>query len=441
MDKNRGGAVPEQHDALIDSLVNDRYRVEGVLGRGGAATVYRARDEFLGRSVALKILGMGMSGAAELDRGASEMALLASLSHPALVTLFDAFTMADGHTCLVMELVEGPDLGARLELGPLGESDITRMCIELAEALHTAHSRGVVHRDIKPANVLLGPSHHPNHEFTAKLADFGIAHLLDSTRVTATGTMVGTAAYLSPEQAEGKPPGSPADIYSLGLVILETFTRERAFPGTLMESVAARLSRDPVVPDSLPPGWPALLRSMTDRDPAARPTAIDAAMAAHELGIANSASITIESEKLEAARDALDDDATRAMGEPYSSQQTVAAASAIGSAPQTPDAATAPSSATLEHDRLAETRVLTASSGGVAVETSAPDDAPRERSRPPFVLVIAGLIVLLIVVGIGAAIAMSGAAQQGSGEPSPTLPALEGELGEHVQELFDEVNE
>ena len=250
--------------------------------------------------------------------------------------------------------------------------------------------------------------------------------------------MVGTAAYLSPEQALGQPPGSAADIYSLGLVILECFTRERAFPGTLMESVAARLSRDPAIPDTLPRGWLELLQSMTDRDPAARPAAIDVAMSAHELGIANSASLTLETERLEAARDVLDDE-TQAMSAGYSAQRTVAMA---------PDAAASATAAALEHDRLEPTRVLTAAGANVGPAPSVRD--PLARAKRPFVLVIVALAGVLLLAVIGTAIALSNSAQPSSSSsqspsdrPSgePSLAPLDDPLSDHVQELLDEVSD
>jgi serine/threonine protein kinase len=219
-------------------------------------------------------------------RERAEIELLASLSHHALVTLFDASVdLSDGteRTFLVMELVDGPNLGTRIANGPIDLADIAAMAVDLANALHTVHDRGVVHRDVKPANVLLGPSALPDQEFDAKLADFGIAHLIDSTRITSTGTVVGTAAYLSPEQAQGAAIGAPSDIYSLGLVLLEALTRERAFAGSMVETLSARLVSDPDIPASLGYEWVSLLTAMTLREPDARPTALEVAIAARSL--------------------------------------------------------------------------------------------------------------------------------------------------------------
>jgi serine/threonine protein kinase len=283
--------MTEGQPIVAGALIGGRYRVDVLLGRGGMSSVYRARDESLGRTVAIKILDARPSNLESVRRERAEIELLASLSHHALVTLFDASVdLSDGtdRTFLVMELVDGPDLGSRIAAGPIAPADIAVMAVDLADALHTVHESGVVHRDVKPANVLLGPSALPGQEFSAKLADFGIAHLIDSTRITSTGTVIGTAAYLSPEQAQGGAVGSSSDIYSLGLVLLEAHTRARAFSGTMVETLSARLSRDPEIPASLGDEWKSLLASMTLRDEDARPTALEVAIAARSLQAADS---------------------------------------------------------------------------------------------------------------------------------------------------------
>jgi serine/threonine protein kinase len=271
-----------QGDALAGHLLGGRYRLESLLGRGGMANVYRATDEVLHRRVAVKLFG-DASDDAHSARAATEVRLLAALNHPALVTLYDARVTADEDAFLVMELVEGPTLRDRIAGGAVARVDIATMAADLAEALHAVHEAGMVHRDVKPSNVLLAPSVAPTREFRAKLADFGIAHLVDSARLTTPGTIMGTAAYLSPEQTRGVTPAPPGDVYSLGLVLLETFTRERAFPGGLAESLVARVQRDPVVPGDVGYAWKSLLTAMTSRTPDARPTALDVAAAAREI--------------------------------------------------------------------------------------------------------------------------------------------------------------
>lgn len=269
--------------AATGDVLGGRYRLDALIGRGGMARVYRASDRVLGRNVAIKLFGDTSDDEAHAARAATEVRVLASLNHSALVTLFDAQlgTMEDAY--LVMELVDGPTLRDRIATGPIDPDDIALMTVDLAEALATVHSAGMVHRDVKPSNVLLAPAGPSSREFRAKLADFGIAHLVDSARLTTPGTIMGTAAYLSPEQTRGVAPAPPGDVYSLGLVILESFTRERAFPGGMTESLVARVQRDPYIPGDVGYGWKSLLTAMTSRTAENRPTAIEVADAARQL--------------------------------------------------------------------------------------------------------------------------------------------------------------
>lgn len=260
-----------------DNLLAGRYRLTEVLGRGGMSTVYRAIDTVLGRAVAVKLLTSLEADPAAVERATSEIRVLASLAHRGLVTLYDASTATVGGvsiTYLVMELVDGPSLADTLRQRLLTEEETLLLATDLAEALHVIHARGVTHRDIKPANILLGPGAYSSRPFEAKLADFGIAMLsARTTDLTAAGTIVGTAAYLSPEQPRGQPATSASDIYSLGLVLLEALTGRQAFPGTLAETVAARMNRAPDVPATLDYRWRSLLGAMTALLPEDRPSA------------------------------------------------------------------------------------------------------------------------------------------------------------------------
>ena len=261
-----------------EALVAGRYRVGALLGRGATASVFRARDESLGREVALKLFAPQLGGAAGLGRFEAEMRLVATFNHPALVTLYDAGTdtrvPAEPRTFLSMELIHGPDLHSRLRRGPVSAQQVAGIGAELASALDYVHGRGVIHRDIKPANILLAGTR-PGAAPRPKLTDFGIARIIEGTRLTATGTTVGTAAYLSPEQATGSALGPESDIYSLGLVLLECLTGTLEYPGSSVESAVARLHRPPRVPASLDPQWADLLTAMTATDAAARPAARD----------------------------------------------------------------------------------------------------------------------------------------------------------------------
>ena len=265
-------------------MLDGRYRLEDQIGEGGFARVYRATDVVLGRRVAVKVFTVAAPDARDAQRRMSETRLLAALSHPSLVTLFDARLDRDP-SFLVMELIDGPTLRALLSDGPMDAATAATLAVELAEALEVIHAAGVVHRDIKPSNVLLRPPAIAGRSARATLADFGIAALVDTTGVTATGTLVGTAAYLSPEQARGTRAGSASDVYSLGLLLVEALTAERAFSEqTPQEALAARVLRSPTIPAHLPADWRGLLSAMTALDPAHRPDAAAVQRAAARLG-------------------------------------------------------------------------------------------------------------------------------------------------------------
>ena len=255
------------------AVIGGRYRLDVLVGRGGTAEVWAATDTSLDRTVALKLVTVAHDESAA--RAADEARTLAQLSHPNLVQVFDAGTDGSGRPWVVMEYVEGDTLGEAMRKGPLPLAKVTEIGIAVADALAHVHSTGLVHRDVKPGNVLLGR--------VPKLTDFGIARLVDSAKVTTTGLMVGTAAYLAPEQVAGEQVGPAVDVYALGLVLLEVLTGKREYDGPPVEAAMARLSRSPELPASLPPGWPGLLAAMTAREPADRPTASQVASILRDL--------------------------------------------------------------------------------------------------------------------------------------------------------------
>lgn len=259
---------PGDTDPPVPEVIDGRYEVGRMVGQGATARVYRAWDRKLGRDVAIKLFLHGVVEADERRR-AQEIRILSQLQHPGLVTLHEAGTY-DGHPFLAMRLVEGPNLADRILSGPLFPAEVTQLGIQLATALAYVHDRGITHRDLKPANVLLGPD-------GPLISDFGIAQALDATRVTLTGMVVGTAAYMAPEQVLSTHVGPPADVYSLGLVLLECLTGSREYVGTMVESAVARLHRPPAVPEGLPNGLTQILRQMTAKDSSARPSARDCA--------------------------------------------------------------------------------------------------------------------------------------------------------------------
>lgn len=246
--------------------LGDRYLLGNVIGRGGMADVYRATDQLLSRPVAIKVLRETADDEADRRRFTAEATTLARLNHVNLVMVLDAGITAE-QPYLVMELVEGPTLGQRTQTGPLEPEEVGRIGAQMAEALAYAHAAGVVHRDVKPGNVLLGS------DGRTRLADFGIARLIgDTVRHTKTGHAIGTPAYLSPEQVRGDDVTPAVDVYSLGLVLLEALTGERAFPGSPTESAIVRLSKSPTIPESLPGPWRDVLARMTAMEPTDRPT-------------------------------------------------------------------------------------------------------------------------------------------------------------------------
>ncbi|MCB5293404.1 serine/threonine-protein kinase [Arthrobacter sp. SO3] len=270
--------VAESPSSIRIDVVGGRYRLGEVVGRGGMSSVYRATDENLGRDVALKLFAPQAPDADELKRQEVEIQLLATLNHPNLVTLFDAGIDTripdEPRPFLTMELVGGQDLRSRIRHSAVPLDELAVIGAGSADALAYVHDMGVIHRDIKPGNILLVQTR-PGEPLRAKVTDFGIARIADSTRLTATGAMVGTAAYLSPEQAMGSPLSQATDVYSLGLVLLECVKQAMEYPGSAVESAVARLHRTPNIPEDLPAQWADLIRSMTAIDPLERPTAAD----------------------------------------------------------------------------------------------------------------------------------------------------------------------
>ncbi|MDR6988336.1 serine/threonine protein kinase [Paenarthrobacter nitroguajacolicus] len=283
---NNDEAVDSRVPDSIDDTLDGRYQLGPVLGRGAMSAVYRATDLLLGRDVAIKIFLPGSGDDSFRARQKNEMRLLAAFDHPGLVAALDAGVDTrndEERAYLVMELAEGRDLRAVLTEGPLTIPETARIGIRLAGALSQVHAHGVIHRDIKPANILVSDDDGLGQ--SVKLADFGVALVMDDNRLTATGFTVGTAQYLSPEQAQGLALTPASDIYSLGLVLLECLTGRAEYPGTPIETASARLHRAPQIPVELPAPLRSLLEAMTDMDPQKRPAAHDVEKSLAEEGI------------------------------------------------------------------------------------------------------------------------------------------------------------
>ena len=228
-------------------LLAGRYVLEEKVAVGGMAAVWRAHDEVLARTVAVKILHEDLTRQpAVRERFRREAIAAAKLVHPNIVSLFDTGLDDDDRVYLVIEYIEGQTLADVLADEPLEVGEAARVALHVAQALHHAHERGIVHRDIKPANVLLSRSR------AVKVTDFGIAKAADDPTLTATGRVMGTAAYVAPEQLRGEAVTGAADMYSLGLLLFEALTGQRAFRGDDPIAVAeARLHAGALQPRDL----------------------------------------------------------------------------------------------------------------------------------------------------------------------------------------------
>ncbi len=242
-------------------LLDGRYRLGPLLGRGAMSDVFRAIDDVTGGDVAVKIVRSADPEYAR--RLAQEAQALQRFENPGLVRLLDTGVTGD-MAYLVMEFVEGSSLAQTLDRGPLSTSATAKLGHSLADALAYVHEQGVVHRDVKPANILIGV------DASAHLADFGIARLVDSSTLTLAGTLLGTATYMAPEQLEDHAVGPSADVWSLGIVLLECLTGERVFAGTPSEVIARRLIGPVPLPDGLPVPWKVLLNGMLAHEPGDR---------------------------------------------------------------------------------------------------------------------------------------------------------------------------
>lgn len=407
----------------------DRFRIDRLVGTGGMASVYLATDLALGRQVALKLFRAEATDPAETERQKGEVQVLASLNHFALVTLYDAGTAVVGgeqRTFFVMEFVDGPDLRSRITAGRLPASEVAELGADLAEALHYVHARGIIHRDIKPANVLLAPSEFPGRVSHAKLADFGIARLLDDTRLTATGALIGTATYLSPEQALGEAIGAPSDVYSLGLVLLECLTGERAFPGTAIESAMARLQRQPEIPAALGAEWTDVLTAMLHRDPAQRLDAEDAAIRLRAL-VGVEIALTAQTELFQSPEPST----TRLLGATELATGSTAATMLLAGPTQRDSTPLDSTPSDADDD---QTRVMA---------PTAQPTGPAKPGRPPRRAAISRRIVAWIVAAVLLLIAVVVLAvtlqNPAPASTPPSYPPVDGELGTHLQQLQESV--
>src|ERR671911_513739 len=258
------------------TVLDKRYDVVRPLGSGGMGEVYLARDRVLGRDVALKVLRKQYAGDDEFaERFKREAMSVASLSHPNIVQVYDRGETEEGSSYIAMEYVPGGTLKERISReGPLEAASAAGLGAQVAQALGAAHDTGMVHRDIKPQNVLLAA------RGGAKVADFGIARAGSSATISRTGSVMGTAGYMSPEQALGEPATPKSDLYSLGVVLFEALTGELPYVADNPIAVSMKHVNEPVrsprdVDPTLPDGMNALVTRLMAKDPEDRYASAD----------------------------------------------------------------------------------------------------------------------------------------------------------------------
>src|SRR3712207_1884500 len=225
----------------MQQLVDNRYRLRKSLGSGGMADVYLAHDDILDRDVALKVMSSRYASDEEfVERFKREAQSAAALSHPNIVSIFDRGEQEDGTYYIAMEYLPGGTLKDHiLKRGPLPPQMAAAVALQTAEALQAAHKKGIIHRDIKPRNILITDSG------DVKVTDFGIARAAEATTTSNLGDILGTAKYMSPEQAMGEPVGPASDLYSLGVVLYEMLTGRVPFEVETPADVSAKHAAGP----------------------------------------------------------------------------------------------------------------------------------------------------------------------------------------------------
>jgi eukaryotic-like serine/threonine-protein kinase len=397
--------------------VAGRYRIEGRLGAGGMSTVFRATDSVLERSVAVKLLAEHLAeDEAFVARFRREALSAARLQHPNVVQVFDSGQ--DPETArhyIVMEYVDGPSCADLLrEHKRLELEETVHIVRDACHGLDYAHRAGVVHRDVKPGNLLIAEEMN-----ITKLADFGIAKAAEQTRITQVGSVLGTAAYLSPEQAHGEESGPPSDIYSLGVCAYQFLTGRLPHEYSSLTELALKQVQDPVQPipefrPEVPAELDQAIRLCLERDPGSRyRSALEMAQAL-EAGLQGQA--TEATRRIALA----DTDATRAM-------DATRAADATSATRAMPRTAYAPA----------------ASPAPAYAETAAPQqdrrqrrDAARAARRRTMATFFALLLVVAAIAAVGLAILAAG-----NGDGGGISPVDEGQVEQQIRELRNFIQE
>jgi eukaryotic-like serine/threonine-protein kinase len=378
----------------------DRYELGPVLGQGGMAKVHRGLDRQLGRQVAIKVLAPPFDRDRELvERFQREARAAAGLSHPNIVAVFDSGS-DDGTHFIVTELVEGETLADRLwRDGPMPQAEAVAVGVDIARALAAAHDRGLIHRDIKPGNVMLLP------DARVKVVDFGIARSAGSDPLTNTGVVLGSTAYLSPEQASGQPVDERADLYALGCVLYEMLTGRVPFSAdTPIATMYRHVNEDPPLPStfaSIPSELEDIVMRALEKDPKRR------------FASASELEAALLAVPLAGSGDTMQLEPAAAQTQPVG--RVVAAGGAIAVGAAAPDAA--------------NTEPITAAAGGGAPRSrrSKPSHArPRRSPRGHRPWLIAAVVVALLF-------ALTGVILAAMSDPLPRRPAVRQEARQATQ--------
>ncbi len=363
-----------------------RYELQSRIAIGGMGEVWEATDHVIGRTVAIKILKdeyMGDPGFLERFRAEARHAAL--VNHEGIASVFD-YGEENGSAFLVMELVPGEALSTILERdGTLSTDKTLDIVAQTAAALQAAHAAGLVHRDIKPGNLLITPDGH------VKITDFGIARIADQVPLTATGQVMGTVQYLSPEQASGHPASPATDIYSLGIVAYECLAGKRPFTGESQVAIAmAQINEQPPpLPPTVAVPVQNLVLAMIAKKPEDRPgsaAAVARAASALRRGDVAAAAAAVPAVATGAAAG---DDLTQLLGSGLGTQEA--------------------------------TRILPAGAAGAATTATPAGPDAQKKKRSPWTWPLIALIVLLVLVLGGTLWALF--ANQGGGEPAPSSPS------------------
>lgn len=273
--------ISDKQSVPDSNLIGARYQLIRRLGEGAMGIVYLAHDKRLGRDVAIKQLSPSLIGNEELlARFRQEAKALARLVHPNIVQAYD-FIEDEHKAWITMEYIEGQDLDSILTDEPMHLQESMDLAKQIATAMAYAHSQGVVHRDLKPANILISTNG------VVKIMDFGVAKLNESSMMTRVGTIMGSPAFMSPEQASGNDVGSSTDIYALGIILYRMLTGQYPFKGDAKSIIAQHLTRIPdkirVIRPNLPEDLETLISQMLEKNPNNRPPSMEAIITGLEL--------------------------------------------------------------------------------------------------------------------------------------------------------------